>query len=424
MTNKEKNIRLFVSYSWNNTSVADEIEKDLNQLQIDFVRDVRDIKYKSSITGFMEKIRETDFALLLISTEYLKSKNCMHEVLHLLKEKKYKEKMLPIIIGDPSIYRSESRLSYTKYWQDARNNLARKIQSHSPTTIINEISELKIVEQIASDINEFLAYISSIKNITFEDLKIEGYKSILESIGCEDVSHLVSLLILSFVSDLEKKEIMLDEWFENNKPTSDAYSIRAGIAKAKGDFKRAEINYKKSLELNPDNAFALNNYGFMLMELRKEHEKSRKLFQRAINLMPHLTEARLNLGCLLTNKFNAPKKAKFQYEKIISYNPTEERAYNNLANLIKINSDFCNKINQKIICDLYEKAIELNPKYIDARLGYGNYLSEFVHDFQKAEAEFNAMLDIDPASKEFVKTFLERNQQIKERELYNSTLSH
>ncbi len=356
------------------------------------------------------------FVVGLISEEYLKSKNCMNEVLHLLKERNYEEKILPIIIGNPRIYSSKNRLSYTKYWQDEKKELEKIISSHSPTAVVNEISELKVVERIASDVNEFLGYISNIKNITFSELKEEGYKYILESIGCENVSHLVSLLLISFIPDVEKKEIMIDEWFEKYNPTSDSYSIRASVARDNGNFVKAEINYKKALELNCNNAFALNNYGFMLMGLEKEHDKARELFIRAIENMPHLTEAKLNLGCLLTDKFDEAVEAKAQYEEVISYNPTEERAYNNLANIYKRLSPE-NKSTEKIICDLYEKAIELNPKYVAAHLGYGNYLSEYVGDFKKAEIEFDAVLNIDLNSRELIKTLKERIAVLKERKL-------
>jgi hypothetical protein len=40
MKDKDTNIRVFISYSWSNTDVADQIEKDLSQLQIALQRDV------------------------------------------------------------------------------------------------------------------------------------------------------------------------------------------------------------------------------------------------------------------------------------------------------------------------------------------------------------------------------------------------
>lgn len=46
----------------------------------------------------MKKIREHDFAILLISHEYLISPNCMYEFLQVLKEKDFEKKILPVIM--------------------------------------------------------------------------------------------------------------------------------------------------------------------------------------------------------------------------------------------------------------------------------------------------------------------------------------
>ena len=405
---RKNNTSMFLSYSWSDTSIADIIEKDLEQLQISFIRDVRDLKYKSSIKGFMEQIRDTNFSLMLISEKYLKSKNCMNEVIHLLKERDYEEKILPVIIGEPSIYDAKGRLAYTNYWYEEQEALKELVSSLPPTSIVNEIAELKLVENICSDINEFLAYISSINNISFENLKKEGYKSVLDHMGFDDVSHLIELLVISFIQDSDEKEIMIDQWFESNKPTSDAYSIRASTAKGKGNYKKAEINFEKALSLNPDNAFVLNNYGFMLMERNVELDKTKKLFEKAIDLMPKLTNTRLNLGVLLSSKFKDEESAKHQYKKIISYDPNEERAYNNLANIYKGVLPPHSKGRAKTICKLYKKAIKLNPNYVEAQIGYGNYLSEFTGEYDKAEKVFNTIIDIDPASKELMELFKER----------------
>jgi tetratricopeptide (TPR) repeat protein len=406
----EKNIKIFISYSWSNMDVADEIEKDLSQLQLELVRDVRDLKYRASISEFMEKIRDSDYAILLISDEYLKSKNCMKEVLHLLKDKNYEDKILPVIVGELSVYDTFGRLEYSKFWQGKQEEMERSIVGLAPSSILNEIVELKSIERIASDINEFLAYISDINNIKFTDLKKEGYKSLLEAIGCHDSTHLVSLLIISLTSSLSKKEILLDEWFENHNPISVAYSLRASLAADMGNFEKAEVNYEKSLDLDSRNAFAMNNFGYMLWRRDKDHCKAKELLQKAVEVMPNLTVARLNLGCILTDKFSDSKGAKEQYEKIISYNPTEERAYNNLANLYKENPKDID--NQMKICELMEKAIELNPKYIEARIGYGSFLSEFTKDFDKANVHFDAALEIDPDSKSLIDVLRKRMSSV------------
>ena len=399
MKDKSTQTSLFISYSWSNTDVADQIEKDLSQLQIKVQRDVRDLKYKASIPEFMSQIRDTDFAIVLLSEEYLKSKNCMIEVLHLLKEREYEKKILPIVCGKPGIYSTVGRLIYTKHWENKKNSLEKIISSHKPEMVIDELAELKAINTIHAEVNPFLSYISKLKNITFEELKSEGYKSLLGAIGFEDVSHLVSLLMITFISDPAQKEILLDEWFENNNPTTDAYSIRAGLAKQQGNFAKAEINYSKSLELNDMNAFAMNNYAFMLMCLKRDHDKAKDLLSNAIAILPELTEARLNLGFLLTDKFDDPAGAEEQYQKVISYNPSEPRTYNNLANIYK-RKHLDGENHSELICELYEKAIGLNNEYIEARLGYSNFLSDFLGDYQRARLQLDEIVKIDANSQQ------------------------
>lgn len=410
----KKNI--FISYSWDNMHIANEIEEDLSILQLNFIRDIHDIEYKSNISSFMEGIRDSDFAIILISESYLKSKNCMKEVLHILKEKDFEDRVLPIIVDKVSIYNPKGRLEYSKYWHDEKLELDQLIKSLPPTSIINEIEELKTIENIASTINEFLSYISDIKNIKFDELKKENYKSILESLGGIDISHYVTLLMISLVKDINRKELLLDKWFDENDPLSEAYSIRASVAKEQGNVPKSKYNYEKAIELDDENFTALNNYGFLLYQLKEEPEKAKELFKKAIKLSPELTNARLNLGVLLSGSFKDKDGAKEQYEKIISYEPTECRAYSNLANYYKFKPR--SKENDELICQLYEKAIFFNQDFLDARLGYGNYLSEKMCLHEHAKVHYNEMERIDPSSKEFVDVLKERADklsQVKDR---------
>lgn len=405
--------KIFISYTWANTDIANEIEKDLSQLQFTFVRDIHDIKYKDSITKFMEEIRNCDFAILLISESYLKSKNCMKEVLHVLKDKNYEDKILPIIIDNPSIYSTQGRIKYSQYWQEEKNEINTLISTLPPTAIVKEIEELKIIENIASNINDFLVYISDINNVGFEKLKEEGYKSIIESLGGVDLSHLVSLLLISLMKDLNKKEILLDKWFEENTVITEAYSIRASIAKEQNNTEKAIYNYDKALELEENNFYVLNNYGFMLSGIKGQSTKARNLLEKAIKILPTLTIARLNLGVLLSsNHFKDYEGAKVQYEEIISYEPTECRAYNNLTNYYK------SKENQSkyyyTVCQLYEKAIKLNPDYIDARIGYGSYLSETMGEHEYALEQYDEIFRIDKKSYKLVESFKQRVEKIRQ----------
>ena len=89
---KIRNNEIFLSYSWNDTKIADNIDNLLKKHGIVFNRDKNDIDTWGSIRKYMSSIRKTDYALIIISESYLKSVNCMYEILELMKENEYKEK--------------------------------------------------------------------------------------------------------------------------------------------------------------------------------------------------------------------------------------------------------------------------------------------------------------------------------------------
>jgi Tfp pilus assembly protein PilF len=402
---------IFLSYSWRDKEIADQLDRDLVQMQMNVIRDVRDLAYRGKISDFMETIRASDYAILLISDSYLKSKNCMTEVLHLLREREFEEKLLPVIVGDARIYSTLDRLEYTAYWQSEFTNLQSVISQHSAISALSALADLKTVGEIHSGINEFISYISDIKHISFTDLKAEGYKTLLHAINYDDITHLVRLLKIAFEQDYEKKEEMIEEWLSKHQPTADAYLIRASTAKAKGEFARAEWNYQQALQLNPQHPGVLNNYGYLLLQLGKDWEKARDLFEEAVRIAPTMTQARVNLGFVLTDLGDAGGAEK-QYEQVLTYDPTEAKAYNNLANLLQQRRPYSSRTIRKVSA-LYEQAILLEPDYIEAHLNYGTFLSVNASDFDEAEVHFKKALAIDPSIEPLVAVLLQQNERLR-----------
>ena len=91
---------IFLSYSWNNKLQADQIEDNLSAIGLTIIRDINEIKYKDKLTEFMRRIRDADYAIILISIDYLKSPNCVNELIELSKEKEFDRKILPIIVDN------------------------------------------------------------------------------------------------------------------------------------------------------------------------------------------------------------------------------------------------------------------------------------------------------------------------------------
>ena len=61
-----------------------------------------------SITTFMKSIRTQDFAILVISDNYLKSVACMYEVIQLMKEDDWLSKTMIMLADDINILEQRS----------------------------------------------------------------------------------------------------------------------------------------------------------------------------------------------------------------------------------------------------------------------------------------------------------------------------
>lgn len=103
---------IFLSYNWHDSGIADRIDRHLSRLSDVIVkRDVRDIGSWKSIRKFMKSIRQQDYAVLIVSDLYLRSKNCMFEVTEIMKEPEYENRIFPAVV-EHGIYNPLVRAGY------------------------------------------------------------------------------------------------------------------------------------------------------------------------------------------------------------------------------------------------------------------------------------------------------------------------
>lgn len=87
-----------MSYSWKDEKKADEIDAFLSELGINIKRDKKSIEQWGSIRAFMDSIRNSDYAILVLSDAYLKSINCMYEITQLMKDAHYRDRIFPVVL--------------------------------------------------------------------------------------------------------------------------------------------------------------------------------------------------------------------------------------------------------------------------------------------------------------------------------------
>lgn len=178
-----KKSKIFLSYSHKDKKIADRVDNFFISKNIQLTRDVRDISAYSSLTKFMDTIRDHDYVIILISDAYLKSTNCMYEVIQFIQEKNYSGRTFPIVIDNKAtIFNRSEHSKYIHYWQKEYKKLGEEIKTLQNTGTISLHKELDKIDKIQSNIGDFLNKISDLKCIPLDELERSNYKDIISVI--------------------------------------------------------------------------------------------------------------------------------------------------------------------------------------------------------------------------------------------------
>lgn len=163
-------VKIFLSYSWKDSEEADKICKYFkNDYNIELHRDILDINKWNSIRDYMESLSNMDYMIILISDAYLKSVNCMYEVLQIMRDRNYRDRIFPAVINN-EIYDSINRAKYVEYWQDEFKKLEEKLNYLSVQNLGKLPEDLKRRQDISSNIAEFLGVVSDMNNPNINDI--------------------------------------------------------------------------------------------------------------------------------------------------------------------------------------------------------------------------------------------------------------
>lgn len=159
MQKNELTPAIYISYAWNQESeaIADSIEAEFLKRGVRIIRDKNDLGYKGRIKDFMEQIGRGKYVILVISNKYLRSENCMFELLQIFKNQDFYERIFPVVLDEVKIAKATDRLDLLKYWENEAKNLDQKIR---------ELEELANIQGVAEDLNLYTEIRNNISGLT------------------------------------------------------------------------------------------------------------------------------------------------------------------------------------------------------------------------------------------------------------------
>ena len=145
-------IPVYVSYAWEPASQAfvDEVGQRLPADRFEFRRDKTHLQTGDWISSFMAEIGRADCVLVVLSDKYLRSPNCMRELLHLYQRSQGDRadlmgRIVAVVPPELKIDRTTGRAVYIRHWRDEHKALESVFQ------------DLGIAAMGAADREEWLA---------------------------------------------------------------------------------------------------------------------------------------------------------------------------------------------------------------------------------------------------------------------------
>ena len=178
------NNHVFLSYAWGGESerIVNELDADLQARGILVVRDKRDLGFKGMIRDFMRQIGEGHAVIVVISDKYLKSPNCMFELVEIARNKNFYDRIFPIVLGDADIYDPVNRIKYIKHWEERIRDLDAAMKSVSGTNLQGMREELDSYDEIRDRVSELTFFLKDMNTLKAEIQESSNFASLISDL--------------------------------------------------------------------------------------------------------------------------------------------------------------------------------------------------------------------------------------------------
>jgi len=161
---------VFISYAWGGEreEIVNQIDQALQVRGLKIVRDKRDLGYKGSIVEFMERIGKGNCVIIVISDKYLRSPNCMFELVEIAENKQFHDRVFPVVLADADIYDPVKRIGYIRHWEEKRAELAGAMKELDPANLQGIREDMDLYDRIRDKISGLASLLKDMNTLTPE----------------------------------------------------------------------------------------------------------------------------------------------------------------------------------------------------------------------------------------------------------------
>ena len=181
---KSMNQQVYISYNWQEDSneIADQIVQAFEAKGIEVIRDKNHTIYKDSIEKFMQQIGQGQCVIVVISDRYLKSPNCMFELVEIAESGDFYNRIFPIILPGTKFYKAIDRLNYTQYWDEQIKELETAMKSGSLANLQGITDDLNLYTKIRSRIASLTDTLKDMNTLNIDIHCESGFVEMIQAV--------------------------------------------------------------------------------------------------------------------------------------------------------------------------------------------------------------------------------------------------
>lgn len=186
MTSDKKSV--YISYSWKKEKRKKTVEKIMaafSAVGVEVKRDEKEIGYGDPIRAYMDELAAGGAIILVLSEPYIKSPNCMYELLEIYNHdrKKFRERIFPVVLKGTRFHEATDRLPYIRFWEEETKKLNSSFNDVSRANIgISSHQELRKYVEVTNKIDDLLFLIGDMNHLKEEDHLKDNFSALIKRI--------------------------------------------------------------------------------------------------------------------------------------------------------------------------------------------------------------------------------------------------
>ena len=178
------NQQVYISYNWQEDSneMANQLVQAFDAKGIEIIRDKTHTSYKDSIKNFMRQIGRGKCVVAVISDRYLKSENCMFELVEIARNGDFYQRIFPIILPDARIHKDFERIDYLKYWEDEKAKLQAKYKQIDLAKTNSIMATLNLYDEIRDNIDNLTNILKDMNTLNIDLHRQSEFAAMIEAV--------------------------------------------------------------------------------------------------------------------------------------------------------------------------------------------------------------------------------------------------